>query len=63
MNNIYNYSKEVVKTSPIRRNTEFEEVIPIRRVWRYPLYNGANSVYDYDIAIIELGKRFDSSTR
>ena len=43
---------------PIRAGTDFKEIIPIRRVWRYPLYNGAISEYEYDISVVELGKIF-----
>lgn len=53
----YFFSQEDVFTVPIRQGTNFEEQIPIRRVWLYPLYNAGVSEYEYDIAVIELGTR------
>ena len=55
---IHNFRGDTIKIITIRSGTNFKELVPIRRLWRYPLYFGNNSFYEYDIAVIELGKKF-----
>ena len=48
--------KTGTRTIKIREQTEYEELIGIKREWVHPLRHLYNNSLYYDIAILELGK-------
>ena len=51
--------KKIIKKTVFfhRQNSDFEEVLDIKRVYTHPLYNN-NQLYN-DIVVIELGRRVE----
>jgi hypothetical protein len=46
-------SRGQTRTIGIRDDTDYSEIVEVRRSWKYPKFDGR--AY-YDIAVIELGK-------